>query len=143
MIAHCTEHPGLQICKGHVVGKAANVDLSVMVTVRIAANDKHMFSTVASHVGQPHGLVVEYKVRDCPGHPEKLAPNPRLGNPLEVAPWCQGTQQGRPPQRSRLPSGCIRTRSVSTALQHEGGAFSSVANCRNKRYFGTKVPFNS
>jgi len=29
----------------------------------------------------------------------------------------------------------------STALQHEGGVFSSVANCRNKGYFGTKVPF--
>jgi hypothetical protein len=28
----------------------------------------------------------------------------------------------------------------SAALQHEGGAFSSVANCRNKGYFGTKVP---
>ena len=31
----------------------------------------------------------------------------------------------------------------STALQHERGAFSSVANCRNKGYFGTKVPFTS
>jgi hypothetical protein len=27
-----------------------------------------MFSAVTSHVGQPHGLVVEYKVRDRPGH---------------------------------------------------------------------------
>jgi hypothetical protein len=25
MIAHCTEHPGLQISIGHVVGKAADV----------------------------------------------------------------------------------------------------------------------
>jgi hypothetical protein len=37
MIAHGAKHPGLQISKGHVVGKAASVDLSVAVTVRIAA----------------------------------------------------------------------------------------------------------
>jgi hypothetical protein len=47
-----------------------------------------MVSTETPHVGQPHGLVVEDKVRDCPGHPEKLAPNLRLGKPLEVASWC-------------------------------------------------------
>ena len=29
MIAHCAKHPGLQISKGHVVGKAASVDLGV------------------------------------------------------------------------------------------------------------------
>jgi hypothetical protein len=68
MIAHCAEHPVLQISKGHVVGKAASVDLSVMVTVRIAANDKHTVSAVTSHVAQTRGLVVEYEVRDCPGH---------------------------------------------------------------------------
>ena len=39
-----------------------------MITVRIAAIDEHVFSAVASHVGQPLGLVVEYKVRDCPRH---------------------------------------------------------------------------
>jgi len=68
IIAHCAEHLGLKMSKGHVVGEAASVDLSVVMTVRIAANDKHMLSTVASHVGQPSGLVVEQKVRDCPGH---------------------------------------------------------------------------
>jgi hypothetical protein len=31
MIANRAEHPGLQISKGHVVGKAASVDLSVVV----------------------------------------------------------------------------------------------------------------
>src|SRR5882672_4152787 len=81
MIAHCTEHPGLQICKGHVVGKAANVDLSVMVTVRIAANDKHMFLTVASHVGQPHGLVVEYKVRELSRASRKTRAESPTGQP--------------------------------------------------------------
>ena len=39
MIAHCAEHPVLQISKGHVVGKAASVDLSVVMTVRIAYYD--------------------------------------------------------------------------------------------------------
>jgi len=68
MITHCAEHPVLQISKGHVVGKAVSVDLSVMVTVRIAANDKHTVSAVTSHVAQTRGLVVEYEVRDCPGH---------------------------------------------------------------------------
>jgi hypothetical protein len=37
MIAHGAEHPRLQISKGHIVGKAASVDLGVVVTVRIAA----------------------------------------------------------------------------------------------------------
>ena len=41
MIAHGAKHPGLQISKGHVVGKAASVDLGVVVTVRIAAVDEH------------------------------------------------------------------------------------------------------
>ena len=51
MIAYGAEHPRLQFSIGHVVGKAANLDLSVVVTVRIAANDKHMFSAVTPHVG--------------------------------------------------------------------------------------------
>ena len=66
-----------------------------MITVRIAAIDEHMVSTETPHVGVPHGLVVEHKVRVGPGHPRKLAPNPGPGNPLEVAPRCQGTQAGR------------------------------------------------
>jgi hypothetical protein len=28
---------------------------------------------VASHVGQPHGLIVKHKVRDRPGHPPSTA----------------------------------------------------------------------
>jgi len=68
MIAHCAEHPWLQIAKGHVVGEPANVQFGVVMTVWIAANDKHRFSTVGPHVGQRHGLVVKYEVRDCPRH---------------------------------------------------------------------------
>ena len=68
MIAHGAEHPPLQLHKGHVVGEPADVQFGVVITVRIAAIDEHMFSAVTSHVGQPHGLVVEYKVRDRPGH---------------------------------------------------------------------------
>ena len=49
MIAHGAKHPQLQISKGHVVGKAAGVDLSVVVTVRIAAVDEHAGSPEASH----------------------------------------------------------------------------------------------
>jgi len=48
--------------------KAGDVQFRVVMTVRIAANHKHMFSAVASHVGERHGLVVEQKVRDRPGH---------------------------------------------------------------------------
>jgi hypothetical protein len=44
------------------------VQFGVVMTARIAATDKHSVSTVASHVGQRHGLVVEQKVRDRPGH---------------------------------------------------------------------------
>jgi len=68
MIAHCAEHPWLQIAKGHVVGEPADVQFGVVITVRIAANDKRMFSAVTSHVGQRHGLVVKQQVRDRPGH---------------------------------------------------------------------------
>jgi hypothetical protein len=89
MIAHGAEHPGLQISKGHVVGKAASVDLSVVVAVRIAAVDEHVGSPVASHIREWNGLVVKQQVRNRPGHPQKLALNLRLGKPLEVASWCQ------------------------------------------------------
>jgi hypothetical protein len=67
MIAHGAKHPGLQIPKGHVIGKAASVDLSVVVTVPIAAVDEHVGSPVASHIRERNGLAVEQKVRDCPG----------------------------------------------------------------------------
>jgi hypothetical protein len=50
MIAQGAEHPGLQIAKGHVVGKAASVDLSIVVTVRVAAVDEHTGSPEASHI---------------------------------------------------------------------------------------------
>ncbi len=82
MIAHCAEHPVLQISKGQVVGKTASVDLSVMVTVRVAANDKHTVSAVTSHVAQTRGLVVEYEVRDCPGH--RLTKRVRGGSAINV-----------------------------------------------------------
>jgi hypothetical protein len=94
MVAHGAKHPGLLISKGqgHRIGKAASVDLSVVVTVRIAAVDEHVLTPVASHIRERNGLIVKQQVRDRPGPPEKLAPNLRLGNPLELAPWCQGTQ---------------------------------------------------
>jgi hypothetical protein len=68
MIAHGAKHPGLQIPKGHVIGKAASVDLSVVVTVPIAAVDEHVGSPVASHIRERNGLVVKQQVRDRPGH---------------------------------------------------------------------------
>jgi len=69
MIAHGAEHPSLQVAKGYVVGEPADIHLGIVMTVRIAANNKHMFSAVAPHVGQPHRLIVKHRVRDCPGHP--------------------------------------------------------------------------
>jgi len=68
MIAHGAKHPGLQIPKGHVIGKAASVDLSVVLTVPIAAVDEHVGSPVASHIRERNGLVVKQQVRDRPGH---------------------------------------------------------------------------
>ena len=55
MTAHCAEHPWLQVSKGHVVGKTADIHFGVVMAVRIAANDKHMLSTETAHVGQRHG----------------------------------------------------------------------------------------
>jgi hypothetical protein len=68
MIAHGAEHPWLQIAERYLVGKFADVKLSVVVEVRMAAIDEHAVSTVTSHVGQRHGLVVKQQVRDRPGH---------------------------------------------------------------------------
>ena len=70
MIAHCAKHPGLQISKRHVVGKVAGVDLSVVVTVRIAAVDEHVGSPEASHIRERHRLVVQQEVRDGLWHPQ-------------------------------------------------------------------------
>jgi hypothetical protein len=73
VIAHGAEHSRLQIPKGHVIGKAANIDLGVVVAVRIAAVGDHVGSPEASHVGQRHWLVVQLQVLDRPGH-AALAP---------------------------------------------------------------------
>jgi hypothetical protein len=63
MIAHGAKHAWLQIPKGNVVGEPADVQFGVVITVRIAAIDEHMFSPVAPLVGQRYGLIVEQKVR--------------------------------------------------------------------------------
>jgi hypothetical protein len=73
MIAHGAEHPLLQLPKGQVVGEPTDVQFGVVITVRIAAIDEYMVSTVTSHVGQPHGLIVKHQVRDCPRHPSSTA----------------------------------------------------------------------
>ncbi len=73
MIADCTDHARLQVAECDVVGKTAGVDFSVVVAVRIAAADEHTVSPDAPHVGERHGLVVEQKVWDCPGHPQCLS----------------------------------------------------------------------
>jgi hypothetical protein len=64
----------LQIPEGHITGKAAGVDLGVVVAVRIAATDDHMGSPEASHIRERHGLVVKQQVRDRPGHPPMIPP---------------------------------------------------------------------
>jgi hypothetical protein len=52
MIAHGAEHARLEVAEGHVIRKTADVQFGIAMTVRIAANDKHMFSAVAPHIGQ-------------------------------------------------------------------------------------------
>jgi hypothetical protein len=69
MIAGGAKHPGLQISKGHVVGKAASVDLSVVVTVRIAAVDEYVVTPEVSHIRERNGFVMKQEVRDRPRHP--------------------------------------------------------------------------
>jgi hypothetical protein len=44
MIAHGAKHPALQISKGHVVWKSADVQFGVVMTARIAAVDEHVGS---------------------------------------------------------------------------------------------------
>ena len=68
MITHCADHACLQVVEDHVIRKTADVQFGVMMTARIAATDEHPASTLASHVDQRHGLVVEQKVRDRPRH---------------------------------------------------------------------------
>ena len=73
MIAHCAEHTWLQVAKGHVIRKTADVQFGVVITVRIAAIDEHVATPEGSHVGQPHGLIVKHQVRDRPGHTPSTA----------------------------------------------------------------------
>jgi hypothetical protein len=51
------------------VAKTANVQFGVVMTT----TDEHSVSTLASHVGQRHGLIVKHQVRDRPGHPPSTA----------------------------------------------------------------------
>jgi hypothetical protein len=84
MIAHGAEHPRLQIAKGHAVGETADVQFGVVITVRIAANDKRMFSAVTSHIGQRHGLIVKQQVRDRPGHSTSSWQTERVSKPSYI-----------------------------------------------------------
>jgi hypothetical protein len=68
MITPCADHAWLQVVEDHVIRKTADVQFGVMMTARIAATDEQPASTVTSPVGQRHGLLVEQKVRDRPGH---------------------------------------------------------------------------
>jgi hypothetical protein len=86
MIAHGAEHPRLQISKGHCIGKAASVDLSVVVTVRIAAVDEYVVTPVASHTRERNGLVVKQQVRDRPGH----SPSKRSTEGVSKSPYSLG-----------------------------------------------------
>jgi hypothetical protein len=68
VIALGAEHPWLQIAECHAVGEPADVQFGVVGAIRIAAIDEHVATPAGSHVGPPHGLIVEYKVRNRPGH---------------------------------------------------------------------------
>ena len=50
MIADRADHARLQVVESDVIGKAADVQLCVVMTARIAAIDEHSVSTVAPHV---------------------------------------------------------------------------------------------
>jgi hypothetical protein len=60
VIADRTDHARLDVVESDMIGEAADVQFGVVITVRIAAIDEHMVSTETPHVGEPHGLVVEY-----------------------------------------------------------------------------------
>jgi hypothetical protein len=44
-----------------------------VIAFRIAAVDEHVATPVDSHVGQPHGLIVNHQVRDRPRRPPSTA----------------------------------------------------------------------
>ena len=50
MIAHGAEHTWLQVVKGYVIRKAADVQFGVVITVRIAATDEYVVTPEASHI---------------------------------------------------------------------------------------------
>ena len=87
MIAHCADHAWLQVVEGHVIRETTDVQFGIVMTARIAATDKHSVSTVASHVGQRQGLVVEQKVRDCPWHRLSKRDRSRRANHPMVWAW--------------------------------------------------------
>jgi hypothetical protein len=59
-IAQCAEHAWLEVVEGP---KTADVQFDVVMTT-----DEHSVSTLASHAGQRHRLIVKHQVRDRPGH---------------------------------------------------------------------------
>lgn len=106
MIAHRAKHAWLQVAEGHIIRKTADIQFGIAMTVRIAANDKHMVSAVASHVGQRHGLIVKQQVRDRPGH--ALLKRGRTARTIRYRLGPDAT--GADDQAGHAPSLCARPR---------------------------------
>jgi uncharacterized low-complexity protein len=88
-----------------------------MMAARIAATDEHSVSTVTSHVGQRHGLVVEQKVR-------VLNPRP-ITNAIRFTPagLRSASKKGRSP--FELPAAIAPA--ISVASTHVAIATNAVA----------------
>jgi hypothetical protein len=63
----------MQVVESDVIEEAGDIQLRAVMTDRIAAGDEHPVSTVASHVGERHWLIVKQQVRDRPRHPQWLS----------------------------------------------------------------------
>jgi hypothetical protein len=97
----------LQIPKGHVVGKAAGVDLSVVVTVRIAATDEH--------AGSP----------ERPGHAPMIPPIWPIVKPLQLAAMTAHAHKG---VQTSARQDRHREKSLNLATHSRSRPFSTV--CR-------------
>src|SRR5450631_4329053 len=107
------------------------VQFGVAMTVRIVSTDEHPVSTVTSHVGRRHGLVVKHKVRDCPRH-RVYQSGVRMGRQIVLQLGLEGSAQ-RP---ARLHAQGLPTPRLTTGSMDIGpmlrSTYSDSRSCSSK-----------
>jgi|SRR5450631_2054019 hypothetical protein len=110
------------------------VQFGVAMTVRIVSTDEHPVSTVTSHVGRRHGLVVKHKVRDCPRH-RVYQSGVRMGRQIVLQLGLEGSAQRRA-RLHALAAGVYRPPRLTTGSMDIGpmlgSTYSDSRSCSSK-----------